>query len=94
MKGRAEKGDSLMKLNRLTPRIWVYPYEEERDRPNLVYVRGDRWSLAVDAGHSADHTRAFYQALEDAGLPTCPASLQDQGFSMKTLSRYQHEWRQ
>ena len=58
-----------MNLDRLTERIWVYPYEEERDRPNLSYIRGDRWSLAVDAGHSADHTKAFYRALEDAGLP-------------------------
>ena len=58
-----------MKLNRLTERIWVYPYEEERDRPNLSYIQGDRWRLAVDAGHSADHTREFYRALEEAGLP-------------------------
>ena len=58
-----------MKLTRLTDRIWVYPYEEERDRPNLGYIRGDRWSLAVDAGHSAAHTAEFYKALEDAGLP-------------------------
>ena len=58
-----------MKLNRLTERIWVYPYEQERDRPNLSYIRGDHWSLAVDAGHSDDHTRAFYAALEEAGLP-------------------------
>ena len=58
-----------MKLNRLTQRIWVYPYEEERDRPNLSYIRGDRWSLAVDAGHSAEHTEEFYRALEETGLP-------------------------
>ncbi len=58
-----------MNLNRLTERIWVYPYEEERDRPNLSYIRGDRWSLAVDAGHSAEHTKEFYRALEEAGLP-------------------------
>ena len=58
-----------MKLNRLSERIWVYPYEEERDRPNLSCIRGDRWSLAVDAGHSAEHTREFYRALEKAGLP-------------------------
>lgn len=58
-----------MELTRLTERVWVYPYEEERDRPNLSYIRGDRWSLAVDAGHSADHTREFYRALETAGLP-------------------------
>ena len=60
---------SADKLTRLTERIWVYPYEEERDRPNLSYIRGDRWSLAVDAGHSAEHTLAFYRALEEAGLP-------------------------
>ena len=57
------------KLNRLTERIWVYPYEEERDRPNLSYIRGDRWSLAVDAGHSSDHIHEFYHALEECGLP-------------------------
>ena len=57
-----------MKLNRLTDRIWVLPFEEERDRPNLSYIRGDRWSLAVDAGHSEAHTKLFYSALEEAGL--------------------------
>ncbi len=59
----------MMELNRLTERIWVYPYEEARDRPNLCYIRGGRWSLAVDAGHSKEHTEAFYRALEGAGLP-------------------------
>ena len=58
-----------MKLNRLTERIWVFPYEEERDRPNLGYIRGDRWSLAVDAGHSEAHVREFYQALGEENLP-------------------------
>ena len=58
-----------MRLNRLTEKIWVYPYEETRDRPNLSYIRGDRWSLAVDAGHSAEHTEEFYRELEEAGLP-------------------------
>ena len=58
-----------MKLDRLSERIWIYPYEAERDRPNLSYIKGDSWSLAVDAGHSDAHTREFYSALEDAGLP-------------------------
>ena len=57
-----------MELNRLTERIWVYPFEKERDRPNLSYIRGDRWSLAVDAGHSAAHTEEFYAALRRTGL--------------------------
>ena len=58
-----------MELSRLTERIWYYPFEKERDRPNLGYIRGDRWSLAVDAGHSQAHTAEFYRALEEAGLP-------------------------
>ena len=56
-------------LKRLTDRVWVYPFEEERDRPNLGYVRGDRLCMAVDAGHSDDHIAAFYRALEDRCLP-------------------------
>ena len=58
-----------MKLDRISDRIWIFPFEEERDRPTLGYIRGDRWSLAVDAGHSADHTETFYKALEAEGLP-------------------------
>ncbi len=58
-----------MKLNRLSERVWYYPYEPERDRPNLGYIKGDNWALAVDAGHSAAHTKEFYSALEKEGLP-------------------------
>ena len=58
-----------MKLKQLTKRVWYFPFEEERDRPNLGYIRGDRWSLAVDAGHSGAHVQAFYEALSEAGLP-------------------------
>ena len=58
-----------MQLKRLTERIWYYPYEEARDRPNLGYIRGDKWSLAVDAGHSDAHVEEFYQALERENLP-------------------------
>ena len=57
-----------MKLTRLTEHVWVYPYEAERDRPNLCYIHGDNWSIAVDAGHSAGHTEDFYRALEGEGL--------------------------
>ncbi len=56
-------------LIHLTDRVWVYPYEETRDRPNLGYVRGDRLCLAVDAGHSDAHIAEFHDALKAAGLP-------------------------
>ncbi len=58
-----------MNLKRLTERVWFYPFEEERDRPNLGYIRGDNWSMAVDAGHSGGHVAEFYGALEREGLP-------------------------
>ena len=58
-----------MELKRLTEHIWYMPYETERDRPNLGYVKGDNWSLAIDAGHSAAHTREFYALLKKENLP-------------------------
>lgn len=58
-----------MQLTHLTDRVWYYPFEQKRDRPSLGYIRGDHWSLAVDAGHSAAHIAEFYQAIEAAGMP-------------------------
>lgn len=58
-----------MELKRLTGHIWYMPHETERDRPNLGYVRGEKLSLAVDAGHSAAHVREFYALLEKENLP-------------------------
>ena len=59
----------MTELKRLTEHIWYMPYEEERDRPNIGYVKGDHWSLAIDAGHSAAHVREFYELLEKENLP-------------------------
>ena len=58
-----------MELIRVSDRVWYSMYEAERDRPCLGYVRGDRWSLAVDAGHSDAHVEEFYDALRRAQLP-------------------------
>ena len=58
-----------MELKRLNEHIWLMPYEQERDRPNLCYVKGSRLSLAVDAGHSAAHVGEFYALLEKENLP-------------------------
>ena len=60
---------SLPSLYRLSERIFVYPYEERRDRPCLAYIQGDRYSIAVDAGHSRAHIDEFYAALKNAFLP-------------------------
>lgn len=58
-----------MELKKLSEHIWYMPFEEERDRPNLGYVKGDKMSLAIDAGHSESHIREFYGLLQNEGLP-------------------------
>ena len=60
-------------LIRMSERLFVLPYEEETDRPNLYYIRGDRYCAAVDAGNSKAHVERFYQALQASGmrLPDC-----------------------
>ena len=58
-----------MELIKLSEHIWYMPFEEMRDRPNLGYVRGEKWSLAIDAGHSDVHMKEFYELLEKEGLP-------------------------
>ena len=58
-----------MELYLAADRIWYSAYEEERDRPCLGYIRGNKFSVAVDAGHSDEHVREFYEALERENLP-------------------------
>ncbi len=50
-------------------RFFVFPYDRKTDRPNLYYLKGDHCAVAVDAGNSAEHVRAFYRELEKSKLP-------------------------
>lgn len=54
-------------LHRAAERIWLLPPEEERDRPVLGYVHGDRWSLQIDAGASPAHLALFHRVLAEQG---------------------------
>lgn len=56
-------------LSQLTERIYYLPCSSDTDRPNLSYIRGDRYSLMVDAGNSAGHAALFLQGLEELELP-------------------------
>jgi len=58
-----------MELYRLNDRIWYSEYETDRDRPALGYIRGDDFSVAIDAGHSDAHVNEFYDALKEHELP-------------------------
>ncbi len=53
---------------KLSDRIYYLPYDEATDRPNLGYIRGDRFSLMIDAGNSHNHVQLFMEALEREGL--------------------------
>lgn len=56
-------------LVRLTDRVYYLPHFEPTDRPILGYVRGDKCSLAIDAGASPAHVADFYRGIDAEGLP-------------------------
>jgi glyoxylase-like metal-dependent hydrolase (beta-lactamase superfamily II) len=59
-----------MELRRITDRIYYMPSSSETDRPVLGYIRGDKYSLMVDAGNSAKHVEIFEKAIDENGFPT------------------------
>ena len=54
-----------MELNKLTDRIYYLPHEPEVDRPMLAYIKGEKFSLAIDAGYSASHVEKFYKGIKE-----------------------------
>ena len=58
-----------MELYKLNERVYYSAYEDERDRPSIGYIKGDDYSIAVDAGHSKEHLEEFYDALRAHELP-------------------------
>ena len=58
-----------MKLHKISERIYYSDYDVERDRPILGYIRGDHFSVAVDAGHSDSHLNELYSLLKQHDLP-------------------------
>lgn len=57
-----------MELKILNDRMFYYPHQPETDRPMLAYLKGEKITLAIDAGNSAAHVDEFYTALETKGL--------------------------
>ena len=56
-------------MERISDRIMYLPPDHTFDRPLLGYIKGDRFSVAIDAGSSASHVGIFYSELEKAGFP-------------------------
>lgn len=55
-------------LKKLTDRIYYMPHNSETDRPILGYIKGDNYSLMVDAGNSKKHVDAFMDEISKLGL--------------------------
>lgn len=58
-----------MNLVKMTDRVFYYPHQPDKDRPNIGYIKGDNYSVAIDAGHSFAHIKEFYNALTEDGFP-------------------------
>lgn len=58
-----------MSLQKLTDRVYYLPWNQETDQPNLYYIHGRDYSVAVDAGQSRRHVELFYEAIVQAGFP-------------------------
>ncbi len=58
-----------MKLYKYSDNIYYTDFEPRRDRPRLGYIKGDKFSVAIDAGHSDKHVEEFYELLTKEGLP-------------------------
>ena len=53
---------------KMSEHIYYLKYDEIGDRPNLYYINGKDYSIAIDAGNSKKHINEFYQALKDNKL--------------------------
>lgn len=56
-------------LKQLTERVYYLPTDGDLDRPVLGYIKGDKFSLRIDAGNSASHVANYDQEVERLGLP-------------------------
>lgn len=52
----------------LTPRVYHLRFSKKGNRPSLGYIRGDRFSLMVDAGNTPEHTQEYLDAVRQAGF--------------------------
>jgi len=57
-----------MALTKVTEKIYYLVNEKETDRPVLGYIKGDKYSLMVDAGNSKNHVEKFNSSVEKLNL--------------------------
>jgi len=57
-----------MTLTKVTDRIYFLENDKETDRALIGYIKGDKYSLMVDAGNSKNHVEKFNNSIEKLNL--------------------------
>ncbi|WP_289355101.1 MBL fold metallo-hydrolase [Paenibacillus sp. S-12] len=56
-------------LNKLSDSVYYLSNQNEKERPTLGLVCGDKYSLVIDAGNSVQHARDFLSEIENVNVP-------------------------
>jgi len=56
-------------LNKLSESIYYLSNQNDKERPTLGLVCGDKYSLVIDSGNSAQHARGFLQEISNLNVP-------------------------
>src|SRR5690554_3166553 len=56
-------------LNRISDKVYYLSNEDEKERPALGLVCGDRYSLIIDAGNSPQHAKDFLEEIKKLDVP-------------------------
>lgn len=58
-----------MTLKKISPNIYILPFDKERDRPNIGYIHGEKYSLLIDTGNSPAHLNDMLNEIKLLDLP-------------------------
>lgn len=56
-------------LNRLSDTIYYLANQDDKERPTLGLISGDKYSLIIDSGNSTNHAKDFLQEIEKLNVP-------------------------
>jgi glyoxylase-like metal-dependent hydrolase (beta-lactamase superfamily II) len=58
----------MAKLVKISDNVFCLPGMEGIDQPFLYYIKGNDYSIAIDAGNCESHVKEYYQELHNEGL--------------------------
>lgn len=59
----------MKKLVKVSRRVYYLTGENSTDRPYLYYIKGENYSVVIDAGNSKNHVEEFYNAIKAENMP-------------------------